>query len=253
MNKSAFLAILSCCLLYGQSSSPSLQFEVATLKLVGPPKDGRPNCSGGPGTPDPGLYTCASITVSNLITLAFGLNPAYQLADADFGGPVRYAVMARVPAGATRDQFNVMLQHLLIERLKLKFHYEERLVMGYDLSVARGGPRMKVASPDEQLQFEGRPTPSGRRMTAHAIGVDWLVRQLTNQLGVPVTDSTGLKGAYDFVLNWTPDDGRVTTDVAPGPTLEDAVKDQLGLKLERKKVDVKVFVVDHVETKPIEN
>ena len=253
MRKNASLAVLSCCLLYGQSSFPVLRFDAATLKLVGPPNDGRPHCSGGPGTPDPGLYRCGSITVANLITLAFALNPAYQLADADFGDPVRYAVMARVPAGATRDQFNVMLQNLLVERLKLKFHYEKRLVIGYELTVGKGGPKMRLASSDEQLQIDGRPTPSGRRLTARGAGVNRLIRQLTNELGVPITDSTGLKDTYDFVLNWTPDDRGPKADSVPGPTLEEAVGDQLGPKLQRKRVEVQVLVIDHVETKPVEN
>jgi uncharacterized protein (TIGR03435 family) len=38
-----------------------------------------------------------------------------------------------------------------------------------------------------------------------------------------------------------------------GPTLVEAIQEQLGLKLERKKGSVDVFVIDHVEKVPVEN
>lgn len=255
MIKSAALAILTCILLRGQTSAPRTEFEVATVKLS-PSGKGVPrvHCTGGPGTADPGLYNCTDITLSNLVVLAFALDPSYQLDGLEFADPVRYTVAARIPAGATREQFNRMLQNLLIERLKLKFHYEKKEILTYNLVVAKGGLKMKESPADAAgAPSSGmRRVDSGQRWTAHAIGMDWIARRLSNELGAPVTDSTGLKGVYDFVLNWTPENGKAAA-ADSGPLLEDAVQEQLGLKLERKKGTADVFVIDHAEKTPVEN
>jgi uncharacterized protein (TIGR03435 family) len=78
-----------------------------------------------------------------------------------------------------------------------------------------------------------------------------------------VTDLTRLQGKYDIDLCWRPDTG--TRASAPGadpaslasepsgPTLQQALEDQLGLRLESKKGPVEFLVVDHIEKVPTEN
>jgi len=81
-------------------------------------------------------------------------------------------------------------------------------------------------------------------------------------IGHNVVDKTGLIGKYDFTLQWTPDEGdspmlsnptggTPNGQPAPpdpnGPSLATALQEQLGLKLESKKVLVEVIVIDHVE------
>jgi uncharacterized protein (TIGR03435 family) len=73
-----------------------------------------------------------------------------------------------------------------------------------------------------------------------------------------VVDRTGLSGRYDFTLEWTPESNRPAasdTDAQSdlrGPTFEEALKEQLGLKLESTRAPVDVLVIDHVE-RPSEN
>ena len=69
-------------------------------------------------------------------------------------------------------------------------------------------------------------------------------------LGKPVNDKTGLSGMYDFSLEWLPD--RLSSDTAAqdetaGPSFQQAVKEQLGLKLTSQKGSVDVIVLDHLE------
>jgi len=71
------------------------------------------------------------------------------------------------------------------------------------------------------------------------------------QLGRQVVDRTGLKGLYDFTLEWTPD--RPEGQDNPGPSLFTALQEQLGLKLESVKAPVEVLVVDSVEKRPSGN
>ena len=64
----------------------------------------------------------------------------------------------------------------------------------------------------------------------------------------PVLDRTGLTGAYDFTLEWTPDG---VADPS-GPSIFTAVQEQLGLKLDAAKAAVEFILIDRV-AKPSEN
>ena len=99
--------------------------------------------------------------------------------------------------------------------------------------------------------------------------MEMLAARLQGQLGKPVTDATGLTGKYDIGLYWNastmrasapaaaPSGGGPAPMAAPdgdgGPTLEKAIQDQLGLRLEAKKGPVDILVVDHVEKLPTDN
>ena len=69
-----------------------------------------------------------------------------------------------------------------------------------------------------------------------------------------MVDETGLTGYYDYELRWTPD---LPPDPRPGepplvldpngPSLRTALQEQLGLKLEDRRLPSKVIVIDHAE------
>ena len=84
-----------------------------------------------------------------------------------------------------------------------------------------------------------------------------LALKLSEVLHLPVADFTAVPGEFDFQLKWTSDDMRATPpdavpDAASGPSLFVALQEQLGLKLESRKVPADVLVIDHAE-KPSEN
>jgi uncharacterized protein (TIGR03435 family) len=74
---------------------------------------------------------------------------------------------------------------------------------------------------------------------------------LASQVKHPVADATGLRGKYDFTLNWIADGADATNDT--GPNIFRALQEQLGLKLESKKAMVDILIVDHLEKTPTEN
>jgi uncharacterized protein (TIGR03435 family) len=89
-----------------------------------------------------------------------------------------------------------------------------------------------------------------------------IATMLGTQLNRPVMDATGVSGKYEVALMWVPDNGPrvaaasspgaepvapVTSDSDPGPTLPTAIQEQLGLKLQPKKMMVDVLIIDHVE------
>ena len=105
------------------------------------------------------------------------------------------------------------------------------------------------------------------RMRAINESMEKFASMLAGQTGRPVQDRTGLEGEYDFGLYWSAEGaGRsapssaangaalpAVADLDPGPTLIEAIQDQLGLKLQQTKGQIDVVVVDHVEKTPTEN
>src|ERR1051326_9203498 len=106
-------------------------FEVATIKPFVPPQnDGRGNFliagkRGGPGTDDPGQITWPVVNLKQLITAAFDVKP-YQVTGPTWLDTERFAIVAKVPAGSTKEQVNVMWQNLLTERFGMVVHHESK-------------------------------------------------------------------------------------------------------------------------------
>jgi uncharacterized protein (TIGR03435 family) len=237
---------------------------------------------GGPGTKDPERWTAQNSALQSLVQIAYNVMP-YELFGPDWMGSERYNIEAKVPARATRAQFLVMLQNLLAERLHLKVHRETREMPLYDLVIAKNGSKLRdVAAdgseggdkptqlPSRTFDASGFPTlPPGNqsymRMIAvkggmaaskrgHAESMEQLITMLSVQLRIPVKDATGLKGKFDYTLQWISPNEAASADAQPdGPTLFEAVQQQLGLKLESKKGPVEVLVVDHADKTPVEN
>lgn len=166
-----------------------------------------------------------------------------------------------------------MLQALLANRFKLTVHRETKELTIYKLVIAKGGPKLQEAKPGDtypnaQTFPDGTHPGAGSmqgsqlsgKVTAQAVPIAELAHDLTQMLGHPVLDKTELKGVYDFKLQFTPDDRLLPpSGLAPNerlplppadsnaPSLFDALREQLGLKLESGKGPVEVIVIDHVE------
>jgi uncharacterized protein (TIGR03435 family) len=273
------IAVLSGALAQTPDISP--QFEVASIKASPPPdpRGFRMSFHGGPGTDDPGLFTCENWGLSGLITLAYDIQD-YQLSGPDWMSTTRFMVSAKIPPGTTNEQFHLMLQNLLAERFKLALHREKKEMQAYSLVVSKNGHKLKQ-SPAAQLPLDDDPPkpfsastankdengfpilPPGRQPMMMAIkggyavkrfaneSMESLAQELAGQLRHPVIDDTGLQGKYDFTMNWIMGGALATDDT--GPTIFAALQQQLGLKLESKKGMVDIFIVDRIEKTPTEN
>ena len=158
-----------------------------------------------------------------------------------------------------------MVRALLADRFKLKVHWEDRPARTYDLVVAKPGRLVSIGAPgeDELKAFGDRPIPPlyqrgssvrGFEYIAHGATTTDIAEMLTGQFGEKVNDKSGLTGKYDFHLETygVRAEDRKMDETNPWPPLENAVEDQLGLKLVRSKGLVRVLVIDHVE-RPSEN
>ncbi len=99
--------------------------------------------------------------------------------------------------------------------------------------------------------------PGAHRFGGRDVPLTMLATSLPAQTGMatlprPVVDKTGLAGGYDFWMQWTPEDTSEVNNSESGGTFREALKNQLGLKLEAANGPVEVLVIDHVE-RPGEN
>ena len=168
---------------------------------------------------------------------------------------------------------HLLLQSLLVDRFKLTLHRTTQDLPGYALVIARNGPRLREGKTGLMyLDTYGGAFGPGDfsvehgigqwKVTGHAIPIASLVQLLSGQLGRAVLDQTGLKGKYDFTLQWTPVQspagsveapkvGEPVTGSAALPIMA-AIQEQLGLKLEPTTAPAEVLVIDHIE-RPAKN
>jgi uncharacterized protein (TIGR03435 family) len=201
----------------------------------------------------------ANITLRDLIMLAYGVG-APQIS-----GPEsirnRYNVVAKVPADAKKDQVPLMLQQLLADRFKLQLHREQKTIQIFALELGKGGPKMQAVAEGDNgpagcdRSFAERP---GATLAAECHRLDSLaIAQQAQALAPgyfrdgPIIDMTGLKGTYNFKLEWVT--RAEANNGSEGPTMFNAVQDQLGLKLSPRKQAVEILVIDQVEKQPTAN
>ncbi len=282
MNRILFaLSFLACFAVCGQSAEPDLSFEVASVRLSGP--ESRRGSNGGPGTKDPGRFTFNRADLRDLIFRAYGLED-YQ---AQITGPSwidteDYDVAVKIRPGASKEEFQAMLRNLLKERFQLKVHHELKTLPVYELVVSRNGPKLKssdtaaqpaddprarpVIGAEDKDGFPQLPPgsatwsmmnrPSRSRLAAQQQPVSVLPVILRNAMGRPIIDKTGLRGHYDFRLEFDPQaaaGGTAANGESPAPDIFIAIQQQLGLRLVEGKSPFDVVVVDDVRRIPTEN
>jgi len=190
----------------------------------------------------------------------------YQIIGPDWLKIERYDVRAKAPDGAAEDQVPLMLQSLIADRFKMKFHRETRELPILALLIARGGPKLSPATESDAAApnrdavprptlgsnatagVAGAPSGSGsanRLSTMHSIGtLSSFAGNLSRQVDRPVIDMTGLAGKYDMRLAFKPANAPPEDS---GPTIFTALIEQLGLRLEARKGPVEVIVIDSIE------
>jgi uncharacterized protein (TIGR03435 family) len=239
-----------------------------------------------------GRFTATNLTLEYLIRFGYerssqsrGLEP-FEVAN----GPGwirrdRFDVNATAGREVSLKELRSMLQALLVERFKLRTHYETRQAPVYRMVRAQRdklGPQLRRAEvdcanvPADPLRgitpgksepcgyFGPSPTvPMGSNRAFQAIRglsmAEFAIR-LYPYLGRRVIDGTGLAGYFDAEFEFTaevvmpppppeqpnPYDGRVL------PSIFSVLPQQLGLRLESRRGAVEILVVDYAEH-PSEN
>jgi len=248
MKRAMFGAGLMACTVlavYGQDAGNPQEFEAASIKPTTQPDPAagimgggmvriRMGCTGGPGTDDPGRFDCAGVNLRMLMAQAWNVKN-YQVAGPSTLDNERFDLVAKVPAGATRDQFRSMLQKLLADRFQMTTHHEDREYQVYGLSVAKSGHKLQVPKEgDTQTAMEammadrdGAMGPAAREAMGGAAGPG--VRQM-----MMTTNARGGGGRGGHIAT-SMMNGRARM-VGRRATMEDLVR-SLSQQLDRPVVD----------------
>jgi len=258
-------------------------FEVVSIHQDKPNTDGRVSMRIG-FTPN-GTFTAQGLLLKRLICAAYGVSDIEVVGGPEWLTSDRYTIEAKADS-VTQVQLpklsgpemrlvgQQMVKGLLADRFKLKMHEETKEIQILAIVPAKNGPKLHESVPGDTYAnglkdrdgqgHAGMMRFNDGKLTAQGVPLDNLASQLTEQLHQIVRNKTGLKGSYDFVLEWTPErdhdggpavgNGETSANAEPSalPSIYTAIQEQLGLKLESQKAAVKVFVIDQVE-RPTEN
>ena len=157
----AGLVVFTSSTALAQTAENSPAFEVASVKPAAPITGNRIQVMmrGGPGSPDPGQITYTNVTLKNVLMNAYGVK-GFQISGPSWLDSERYDIVAKLPRGATKAQFMVMLQNLLAERFKLTLHREKKDLPMYALVVGKNGPKLKE-SVEEPAPKDGDAPKAG--------------------------------------------------------------------------------------------
>jgi bla regulator protein BlaR1 len=224
-------------------------FLVATIR----PSDPNSNQAGW-GFPVEGhRLSCYNATVENILLIAYGIHIKQIVNAPEWVGKDRFDIagVADIPGTLSLPQQQQMWRKLLADRFHLAFHREVRELPVYAITVAKGGPILKIADPGELTNTGNGGSASQRTLKFRSMSMSSFALNMNFYLDRPVIDRTSLPGNYDFTLQWTFDDAGLPEPNA-APSLFTAIKEQAGLELKAAKGPAEVLVIDHVD-KPSEN
>jgi uncharacterized protein (TIGR03435 family) len=227
----------------------SLAFEVAAIH------PGPPGSTSSKWDAQNERVTIDNLTLKSIIVYAFDVKD-YQVIGENPLLSERYSIQAKAEAGTPKEQLRLMLQQLLADRFKMKFKPEAREVPGFALVPGKDGLKVSEQGAAELLSGrgagfsgggEGAPALATMSSTGSASA---FADSLARSLGRPVVDRTNLTGRYVFRLRYASEAALRAGTV--GPSLEDAVEEQVGLKLEPRRLPIDFIIIEHIE-KPSEN
>jgi len=272
----ALLILLAAIPVQAQSADSNLTFEVASVKPADPNAQGT-SIRVVPG----GGLNMTNITLRNMITFSYDIRDFQLSGGPGWMGSERFDIQAKPPATDTpivmanmteeqrrafQTELRMRLRALLAERFQLVVRKETKELPAYALVVGKNGHKLEPVPEAAQPGQQRMGMSMGRgQITATGADLQMLCNVLANSAGRPVVDKTGLKGRFNFKMEWTPDPGAghmappggPRPDAPPpadltGPSLFTAVQEQLGLKLDSVRAPVDAYVVEKAE-KPSEN
>jgi len=232
----------------------------------------------------------AGLTMRDLVAMAYRVK-LYQLSGPEWMETERYDINAKVAEGVSLEKLPEMVQALLEDRFKLRIHKDKKEMPVYALLV--GKPPLKLkdsvidpnAPPQTAVTVTGTGSAAGvsvnmgngstysfmgGKFEAKKVTAEAMVAVLERFTDRPMMDLTELKGTYDFEFSVTPEDTQTLMIRAavnagvklPPQALQLAdnggnpltgAAEQLGLKLDSRKMAVDIIVIDQVQKAPTEN
>jgi len=261
------------------------KFEVASVRRNqsnDPPDSNLPLGPGDVYVRNGGRFWAKGFPLSLYISFAYKmignqiqyLNPQLP----DWAKTERYDIEARAAGDPGKDGMRLAMRALLADRFKLALRFEQREVPVMAFVLAKSGklgpqlhahadeapcPTVQPDSSTPGVQ-KGKPqfcngifglpasAPGLVRAGGRNVTLAFIADTFSAGAGFdrPMIDATGLAGTFDFTLEFAPErrgSGAAPDVDPPGPTFTEALRDQLGIKLQSQKGLVSVPVLDHLE------
>ena len=261
-------------------------FDVASVRPSEPTQSAQPSEI----RPSPnGRFTATNATVRSLVLRAYGLVDSQLIGAPEWLNTERYHIDARAAAPPDGPEALMpMVRTLLVDRFTLRAHPETRELAAYALTFARRDRQLGSLMRPTQTDCTRATSMTADEVRAQArdgwppCGMQYVVSFVTNTSGTnavkmrfrrsgitlaalatalqptvnrPVVDQTGLEGRFDVEYSFAPQPPTpgVESPFGPeAPPLFVALEEQLGLKLESRRLQVPVLVVDSI-ARPSEN
>ena len=271
-----------------QAPEQKVEFEVASVKPFSIAQTDGPITLGAKF--DRAQVRLVGLTMRDLLGMAYRVKP-YQINGPDWMATERYYITAKMPSGVSPEKMPEMVQSLLNDRFGLRIHREKKEMPVYALLVGKPPLKLKdsvvdpAAPPPTAVQVTGTGSAQGiavnmgngssytfgggkfdaKKFTAAAMAA--VLERFTDR---PMVDLTELKGTYDFEFAVTPEETQtlmIRAAIAAGVQLppqalqladnggnplEGAVE-QLGLKLDSRRMPVEIIIIDQVQKTPTDN
>ena len=247
----AVLAFVLSAAVMTHAQAPQPTFAVASIRQ-------NQSGSGGSGlnVRPGGAFTVSNYSLVRLVQFAYDISESQIVGGPDWIRSDRFDITARASADVARDQIPLMVQSLLRDRFRLRLRPEKREMPVLELVLARSdgrvGPSLQDCA-DKNTKPPGKPftAPPGGAVAAGDCGrIARLATFVAARMNSIVVDKTGLKGDWRYNIYFGPDlQDSGNPDLAPFAT---ALREQLGLRLERTRGPVDVLVIESVD-KPTEN
>ena len=249
MFEAVALLVISAALDGQTSAPPPLRFEVATVK---PTREG--GSRGGLDVQRGGVLKMQGVTLKDLIGFAYDIPETRISGGPKWVGADAYDILARpekpspedlpdttvAPGTTAWDRVRLRLQTLLAERFDLVIKKNSKEVQGYALVQTKEGAKLTpVTEPGIPGTMRGPNGITGRSGT-----MQMLCGLLSNWLGRPVVDRTGLKDAYNYKIEYTRDPSEPPGPMSGSSAIFSALPEQLGLRLESTKASVDSIVIE---------
>lgn len=253
-------------------------FEVADLKPSPPDYKGDTWFKVLPG----GQLDIVGVSMEVLLLYAWDIDGGHPQRFANmpkWAEAARFDIHAKPPTdmkgepilglGYPDDETRMMLRSLLVDRFRIKWHSEDRMVDAFSLAV--GKPKMKPGDTAKRANCKTAPVVPNDPRDANPLLSELVqcqnvtMAQFADKLQelepadfvYPAADATGLSGTWDFLLSFSPSwlVGQTNADGTPNGAIpiDGAISKQLGLKLEKRKRMLPVIVIDQMEENPTGN
>jgi uncharacterized protein (TIGR03435 family) len=253
LRRLTILPIVLGAIAFAQSQPQASSFEAASVRPsqheVGPDYNNQITYS-------PAGFNGKNVTLRHLVAEAWHCQMK-QVVGPSWLDRNEYDIAARSFEGATKEQMQVMLRALLVDRFRLKQHGDSKLMRVYELEIGKNGPRIKpVQDGSASSSGPGQRFLGDMRQFADFLAVQFTIPAPENPgvpvkaggPAIPVLDKTGLQGIYAFSVDLPPELG---TDIFAA--WKRALEDQLGLQIESRMDHVAVVVVDDATAVPTAN